>query len=292
MIDPRITWRGIQRHPLASRHPWRALWNVLRWRILSRVNSTLDLPFVDDTVLRASRSMTGLTGNLYFGLHEYEAMSFALHLLRPGDRFADIGANAGSYTVLAAGVRGACVRAIEPDPDATRALAGNISANHLQDLVVIDPTLISNEVGERAFSAGLDTINHVLSPAELQAGASHRRLPCSTIDRTLAEFKPTLIKIDIEGEEQSAIAGAEATLHNKSLLALIIECNDDSVTALSKRLSRFGFFPAQYAPEHRKLTPRTTLSAGNTLFARIDLDIHQRLADAPAVRVHPLQCLV
>lgn len=292
MIDPRVTWRGIQRHPLASRHPWRALWNVLRWRIVSRGNSTLDLPFVDQTVLRASRSMTGLTGNLYFGLHEYEAMSFALHLLRPGDHFADIGANAGSYTVLAAGVRGARVRAIEPDPEAARALAGNINANRLHEQVIVDSTLISNEVGERAFSAGLDTINHVLSAAELRAGASHRRLPCSTIDRTLAGFQPTLIKIDIEGEEQAAIDGAEATLYNPSLLALIIECNDDSVAALAKRLRRFGFLPAQYAPEQRRLTPRTTLSAGNTLFVRLDLDIHKRLAEAPAVRVHPLQCLV
>ena len=45
--------------------------------------------------------MHGVTGNVYCGLHDFAEMSFMLHLLRAGDLFADIGANVGSYTVLA-----------------------------------------------------------------------------------------------------------------------------------------------------------------------------------------------
>lgn len=47
--------------------------------------------------------MTGATGNWYCGLQEYEDMSFVLHALRPGDLFVDVGANIGSYSILAAG---------------------------------------------------------------------------------------------------------------------------------------------------------------------------------------------
>ena len=51
--------------------------------------------------------MTGATGNIYAGLHEFVDMAFCLHLLRSGDLFVDVGANIGSYTVLASKVAGA-----------------------------------------------------------------------------------------------------------------------------------------------------------------------------------------
>ena len=60
--------------------------------------------------------MTGATGNIYTGLHEFEDMMFLLHLLRPGDIFVDAGANIGSYTVLASAVVGAKSISFEPVP--------------------------------------------------------------------------------------------------------------------------------------------------------------------------------
>jgi len=36
---------------------------------------------------------TGLTGNIYTGLHEFPDMGFLLHFLRAEDLFVDIGAN-------------------------------------------------------------------------------------------------------------------------------------------------------------------------------------------------------
>lgn len=51
--------------------------------------------------------MTGATGNIYVGLHEFEDMAFLLHVLRRTDLFVDVGANIGSYTILAGGAAGA-----------------------------------------------------------------------------------------------------------------------------------------------------------------------------------------
>ena len=48
--------------------------------------------------------MTGATGNIYCGLHEFIELTFLLHLLRPNDLSLNIGANVGSYIILAARV--------------------------------------------------------------------------------------------------------------------------------------------------------------------------------------------
>ena len=90
---------------------------MLRWQVGSRLlplGSTL--PYVGDTRLFVTRGMTGATGNWYCGLHEVDEMGFVLHALRPGDLFVDVGANIGSYTVLAAGAVGADAIAVEPVP--------------------------------------------------------------------------------------------------------------------------------------------------------------------------------
>jgi hypothetical protein len=54
-----------------------------------------------------SSSVTGMTGatqNIYVGLQEFVDIMLTLHFLRKGDLFLDMGANVGSYTILASGV--------------------------------------------------------------------------------------------------------------------------------------------------------------------------------------------
>ena len=86
------------------------------------------LPFVNDTRLLATSGMNGATGNWYCGLHETtrwasRSTSFARRIVS-----FDIGANVGSYTVLAAGGAGARVTAVEPIPSTFQALRGKRSA--------------------------------------------------------------------------------------------------------------------------------------------------------------------
>jgi len=49
----------------------------------------------------------GLTGNIYTGVHEFSEMGYLPHILRPEDMFFDIGANVGSYMILASSAVGA-----------------------------------------------------------------------------------------------------------------------------------------------------------------------------------------
>src|SRR5947209_1032427 len=97
------TWGFLWRHPIASRNRPAALARWLRWQVGARIlNGQAVVPFVQGSRLLVRRGMTGATGNIYTGLHEFEEMAFTLHLLRPGELFVDVGANVGVYTVLAA----------------------------------------------------------------------------------------------------------------------------------------------------------------------------------------------
>ena len=123
-------------------------------------------PFVGGARLSVRRGQTGAIGNLYVGLHELEDMAFALHLLRPGDLFFDIGANVGSYTVLAAKVAGASVIAVEAVPATYDALLANVQVNAIGTLVDARNCGLAAEPGVLNFTSVQDSTNHVAATAE------------------------------------------------------------------------------------------------------------------------------
>lgn len=84
-------------------------------------------PWVGSTSLVIETGMTGATMNLYCGLHEAADMAFVLHVLRACDGFLDVGANVGSYSILASGVAQARTLALEPIPATRRRLSDLIA---------------------------------------------------------------------------------------------------------------------------------------------------------------------
>src|SRR5712691_2896772 len=121
-------------HPLNRGRPLSTLGRFAAWQVASRLRADIEFEWIEGAKLIVSRGMTGATGNIYCGLHEFVEMGFLLHLLRPNDLFLDVGANIGSYTILAAGVCKARAIAFEPDPGAARMLRRNIAINHLNAL--------------------------------------------------------------------------------------------------------------------------------------------------------------
>src|SRR5262245_22540376 len=134
MLSTLKTLSFILRHPLNRQAKLRAFSRYLRWQVASRlVDAPIAVPFVDSTRLLVSSGMTGATGNVYCGLHEYRDMSFVLHALTADDLFVDVGANVGTYTILAAGAAGSSVVSLEPHPRAYAHLLANIRFNDLGD---------------------------------------------------------------------------------------------------------------------------------------------------------------
>jgi len=188
------------RHRRAS-----ALVSYVRWQIGSRlVPGPVAVPFVGATRLLATAGMTGATGNVYCGLHEFEDMGFVLHVLRDGDLFVDVGANVGSYTLLAAGACRASVLAMEPSPSTFSRLEDNIRLNGLQTLVDARNVGVGSRPGTAAFSQGADAMNHVLSPEEAERTPAVA-VSIDTLDRLLGERAATVVKIDVEGYETEVI---------------------------------------------------------------------------------------
>ena len=119
-------------HPLAKRNRFASLSRMIRWQLSTRIHPLPTvIPYIEDTSLIVERGMHGATGNYYFGLHEFSDMSILFHFLRPSDTFLDVGANIGSYTVLASGVCKAKSISLEPAPSTFEHLLKNIRHNSI-----------------------------------------------------------------------------------------------------------------------------------------------------------------
>ena len=281
-------------HPLNRGGRVRALGRVLRWQVASRLGAGApSVPFVNATRLLVKAGMTGASGNWYCGLHEHDDMGFALHFLRASDCFFDIGANVGSYTVLAAGGAGARVVAVEPIPATFRALRANVRLNDLEDLVTLHNVALGAEEDRMSFTRHLDSMNHALVPGE--ASDTAVEVHVVTLDAIAAQRGPTFIKIDVEGYENLVLAGGATTLRSAELRCVLIELNgsgrrfgviDDAIHA---RLRAFGFTPARYDVLARSVAalPSDSWNRGgdNTLYVRDVDECRQRVRSAARFRL-------
>jgi FkbM family methyltransferase len=240
------------------------------------------VPFVDATRLLVARGMTGATGNWYCGLHEHCEMAFVLHALRETDLFLDVGANIGSYTILASGAAGARSIAVEPVPATFAHLRMNVALNELAGRVRCWQGGLADKAGSLTFTSGLDTVNHVLAAGEQAAGVE---VPVTTLDELLGGEVPTLIKIDVEGYERPVLAGAQRALADPRLLAVIMETNGSGVRygvgddELVSSMREHGFGMYAYDPFARRLNVAER-GSGNTIFVRDPEAVNVRVAGA------------
>lgn len=276
--------RYILNHPLNKSGRSAAVSRVLRWQIGSRLLPFGSaLPFANGTHLFTTRGMTGATGNWYCGLHEVEEMAFVLHALRPGDLFVDVGANIGSYTVLAAGAVGADAIAIEPVPTTFDALRRNVYLNDIAHRVDCVNAGLGETEGELRFTANQDTTNHVMAQGE----SGNAVVVCvKRLDDICAERIPSVIKIDVEGYEQAVIAGGEKTLTDERLKAVIMETNGSGLrygwddARLVETMRNYGFSTCTYEPFGRRLEAAPA-GTGNTIFVRDMALMQDCLTEAP-----------
>ena len=123
-------------HPLNENNKTKAVLRFIKWQISTRlIPFSIVYSFTERSKLIIQKGMTGATGNLYCGLHEFYDMTFLIHFLRPEDFFVDVGANVGSYTVLAGSHVEARTFSFEPVPSTFFKLINNISINHLNERV-------------------------------------------------------------------------------------------------------------------------------------------------------------
>jgi FkbM family methyltransferase len=283
----RRTVRFLFNHPLTRNNKISALWRFFKWQLVTRMFPFPFVhPFVENSKLLVSRSMTGATGNVYAGMHEFEDMAFVLHMLRPGDVFGDIGANIGSYTILASGVARAQSITIEPIPSTFSNLKNNVSINNIESLVTLHNCGLGKEHGQLLFTESYDTINHVISKEEAK-DIKTIEVPIRTMEELFTAKRPVLVKMDVEGFEMSVLQGGHAILKDPQLKAMIVELNGSchrygiKEEDIHQLLLSYGLSPYSYLPFERKLKKLDTFDAGgNTIYVREEKWIQDRLSSA------------
>lgn len=277
------------RHPLTRQRPLAAFARFIAWQVTSRMRPGEHIrPFVNDTRLAIRHGMHAATANIYVGLMEFEEMSFALHFLRRGDLFFDVGANVGTYCVLASAVCHARTLAIEPNPATQAALERNVGLNGIADRVRIAKVAAGAGAGSTSITTSLDSLNHVAEAGETSPTIT---VPVETLDNLAGADVPILMKIDVEGFEAEVLAGARRLLADPRLMAVIIELNGSgarygfSDADIHARLLGFGLGPFRYDPLTRKLDPVPTFGAHNTIYVRDLPFVAERLKSAPPFAV-------
>jgi len=182
------------------------------------------------------------------------------------------------------------VIAIEPIPSTYNALQRNIAVNGYGDRVQALNVGLGRCDDTLHFSADSDTVNHVLADGE--KATSVVRVPVKRFDDVLQGGVPVIVKIDVEGFETEVLAGAERTLGDSRLLAVIMELNGSGgrygfdEDALHRKMLECGFRACRYAPFTRELKPLDGRAAnGNTLYVRNVGELEKRVKQQAPVRL-------
>ena len=245
------------------------------------------MPWFHGLMLPVRKGDSGLSGNYYVGLHEFRDMAFVSHFLAPGDLFVDIGANLGSYSLIASGVCGASSISFEPVPSTFERLKHLVRVNSLDRLIEPRCCALSSGAEDGAFeslwfSTDRDTRNSFVGS---DYAGDKQRVHVSSLDQQLSGRSPVLLKIDVEGFELAVLAGGRAVLARESVLAVVIEGQTDLV---DQCLVDLGFVEVDYLPFDREVVRAPHLSTPNKIWVKRDClhEVSRRLSKAPMRAVY------
>jgi FkbM family methyltransferase len=266
----------IDQHPLAGKHKLKAYANFLYWQLSQFLRPHYKtVSFLGDTKLIVKKGMTGATGNIYTGLHDFNDMGFLLHFLNDNDLFFDIGANVGSYSILASGVKKAVSISFEPVPSTFKHLQKNITINNLETKVSALNIGVGAEKSNLFFTSSFDTVNHVIQSVQDTNKENFIEVNVMDFDTLAVENgMPILVKIDVEGFETPVLNGMTKSLQSEKLKAIIIELNgsgyryDFDESLIHKKLIDNNFLPYQYNPFKRDFNLLHTYGALNTIYIK------------------------
>jgi FkbM family methyltransferase len=162
-------------------------------------------------------------------------------LIQPGDWVVDVGANVGHYTnrfSTLVGKNGRVI-AIEPAPHTFALLASNVMAFKNKNVTLLNVAL-SNEMRNKSLIIPYDENNNPnYYRAQIIDVTSQSSLNVLTLrwNDLNINHKVSLVKIDVEGHEESVLLGMENLL-SKDHPILIIETESQSVM---ENLAKYGY---------------------------------------------------
>lgn len=249
-------------HPANRGHRLRALSRATAFQLRGRIFGRPSLTAIGNLTMEVPLHAWGISKVLYANPPDWpEMLAWKAHL-QAGDLFVDVGANAGTYTLWAAGL-GARVLAVEPATLALSRLRRNISLNPGVDVEVVDAAATDME-GEVSFDPSGDTTAHLGGPMRVRA---------TTLDALVGDRSVAGVKIDVEGFERLVLQGAQGALAEQRIRLIQIEWNHCSLDALNEsrepvaqllRTSGYGLFRPDMCGH---LLPAADTGFGEDIFA-------------------------
>jgi len=229
--------------PVRKVFPIRCLW----WRIVPAYRTymrpkgpQLRWVRIPGTIHNLKMDIWGMLGGVYFNCSPYEPKTSCLliRLLKPGMVFADIGANAGYFSILAASCVGTSgkVLAFEPNPAMRDVFMESVKRNKLTQQVSLFPYALSDGDGANCklyvpvnpSDSGISSI--VPWQGHFDAGMMNKN---STIDVEMRTFdsiakeisllRLDVVKLDVEGAELAVLRGMRGVLERLCPQYMIIE---------------------------------------------------------------------
>jgi len=186
--------------------------------------------------LKGKRWLLATRLNFFLGTYEPEQTAAFLETVNAGDVVYDIGAHCGYYALLASGLVGqGMVFAFEPSPGNVRQLRFHCEANQCANVTILE-TAISDYSGNARFDNQAGSgVGHLSATGAIE-------VPVTTLDALVARLPlPTVIKIDVEGEEVAVLEGARQVIAKTKPAIFLSTHGDDLRERCLRFLQEFGY---------------------------------------------------
>jgi FkbM family methyltransferase len=177
---------------------------------LRLVPAMTPLPILSGPLAGKRWLSTSATHGCWLGTYERELQQHLIRTLKPGDCFFDVGANVGFFSLLASVLVGPAGRvvAFEPLPRNTELLRANLGLNAVTNVAVVEAA-VAETAGTTVFAiAGSPSMGSMDAAQGIE-------VPVVGLDELVEAGEvpiPAAIKMDVEGAESRALAGARKTL--------------------------------------------------------------------------------
>ena len=188
--------------------------------------------------------------------------------IRPGEVLYDIGANVGTFSLIAAKHSQARVVAFEPGYANFARLCDNIQLNGCEHSVVPVPLPLADHSGLFGFKyrdVEPGQSRHRMKPeawrfrgAAANTDRYEQPVLAMTLDAMIRTFNlplPNHLKIDVDGTEDRVLAGAPVALQSETLRTILIEVDGVKWTGVADLLEGAGFVLDKRIERERRGAP-------------------------------------
>jgi FkbM family methyltransferase len=266
-LAPRNSLAYLYKHTLSAP----LLRSITDRALLTIVSRKVTIP---EGVLYLDPSDPVISGALTLGIFESFETNVFRQLLQPGMVVADIGANIGYYSIIAArhvGEKG-MVYAFEPEPVSRSFLEKNVRENDYKNVQISDVAVGDKQGTVKLHVSKTNKGNHSIVPLKRRAREFSKAIDVATISfdgfcKQNHISSVDLVKIDVEGAEELVLKGMQDALRQPTI-TLCIEFFPDALRDAGSdpikfldTLASYGFSLFLMNGQSHRLDPITNFSS-------------------------------